>query len=308
MSEEPSRPIPEALTGPHALAATTPRAEALARVRARLAAAGLDEAALDARLLVLDALGVESLDLLTRPDLPIGAAAAGRLAGFVTRRLAREPVARILGAAEFWGLPFRLGAATLVPRPDTETLVEAALAGLPDRQAPLRLLDLGTGSGAILVALLHELPNALGTGIDRSAAALAVARDNAALNGVADRATFVASDWAAAIMGSFELVVSNPPYISAGDVPGLQPEVARHDPRAALDGGPDGLDAYRVILRQSGRLLAGGARLVLEIGFDQAQAVTALGLAAGFGAPRLVRDVAGHPRVLVFAEATTTRS
>ena len=281
--------------------AATPRSEALRQARAILAAAGLDDAALEARLLALEALGIGALDLLMHGDVPIGETGAVALAGFIARRLAREPVSRILGLREFWGLPFRLSPDTLVPRPDTETIVETALGGIADRAAPLTLLDLGTGSGAILVALLHELPNAWGIGLDRAPAALATARDNAALNGVAERAAFLCGDWANALAGRFDLVVSNPPYIPAADIPDLDPEVVLHDPLAALDGGPDGLAAYRILLGQAGRLLAPGGRLVLEIGYDQTESVSALGIAAGFPAPELTRDLGGRPRALAFA-------
>ncbi|KMO27620.1 SAM-dependent methyltransferase, partial [Methylobacterium tarhaniae] len=171
---------------------------------------------------------------------------------------AGEPVARIIGAWEFWGLPFGLSSDTLVPRPDTETLVEAALGlGLgPD--APHRLADLGTGSGCILVALLTEWPQAVGLGIDRSPGACVTARANAARNGVADRAAFAVGDWASALSGPFDVVVANPPYIASEVIAGLSGEVRDHDPRLALDGGADGLDAYRTILAQVPRLLAPG--------------------------------------------------
>jgi release factor glutamine methyltransferase len=277
------------------------RSEAMARLRGKFTQAGIEEAALDARLLATEALGIAALDLLLGAEKPIGQTGADRLAAMAARRLAREPVARILGLRGFWGLPFRLSPETLVPRPDTETLVETALAGIADRDAPIRILDLGTGSGCILVALLHELPQASGLGLDRSPAALATARDNAFLNGVGDRAAFVASDWAQAINARFNLIVANPPYIPAAEIETLDPEVAEHDPRGALDGGPDGLVAYRAILADSYRLLAGPGRLILEIGYDQADAVAKVAMAAGFPPPQLARDLGGNPRVLTFS-------
>ncbi|MEE7502928.1 peptide chain release factor N(5)-glutamine methyltransferase [Methylobacterium mesophilicum] len=265
------------------------RREALRALTARLHAGGVAEAAGDARFLLLGLLGLEARDLLIEGDRRVGAADA-----------ASEPVARILGAWEFWGLPFRLGPDTLVPRPDTEILVEVALAARPDRAAPLRCLDLGTGTGCILTALLSERPRATGVGLDRSEGALRVARDNAAANGVGDRARFVAGDWCDALRGRFDLVVSNPPYIARAVIATLEREVRGHDPAAALDGGTDGLDAYRRILDGAGTRLAQGGLLVLEIGYDQAEAVADLARAAGYRERGLTRDLAGHDRVLCF--------
>lgn len=211
-------------------------------------------------------------------------------------------MARILGAWEFWGLPIRLAPETLVPRPDTEILVEAALATLSDRSAPLRCLDLGTGSGCILAALLSELPRAFGIGLDRSSAALTMARHNLVANGLSGRAALAAADWCDPIRGTFDLVVSNPPYIARNIIPTLQQEVRTHDPLAALDGGIDGLDAYRRILTgvRTVNVLAPAGTLALEIGYDQAAAVRGLAFAAGFTDRGLTRDLAGHDRVLCF--------
>lgn len=275
------------------------RQDAQRRLRSALAAAGLEEAALDARVLLGAALRLDGAALLMGGAEPLGEVGAARLAGLAARRLAREPVARILGSREFWGLPFRLSPATLVPRPETETVVEEALACLADRTAGRAILDLGTGSGAILVALLHELPAAWGVGLDRSPDALACAAGNAAANGVADRAAYCCSDWATAVDGRFDLVVSNPPYIRAGLVAGLAPEVRSHDPVRALDGGPDGLAAYRAILADLPRLLVAGGAAVLEIGFDQAEAVSRLAEGAGLTVERLATDLAGRPRAVV---------
>jgi release factor glutamine methyltransferase len=279
-----------------ALAPGTTRAQALRRVQDALAAGGIDGAGREARLLVPEALGCTALDLALRGDAPCGASAA-RLAAWLARRLGGEPVARILGAWEFWGLPFRLSPETLVPRPDSEAAVEAALAVLPEGGA--RLLDLGTGSGCLLVALLHARPAAFGLGLDRAEGALRTARANARANGVGDRAAFVRGDWAAALAGPFDLVIANPPYIASGAIADLAPEVRGHDPRAALDGGPDGLAAYRAILARAPDLLVPGGHLVLEIGHDQGEAVAALVAAAGLVPGPLRRDLAGHPRVAV---------
>lgn len=278
------------------------RRAALRRSTALLAAGGIAEAAGDARFLMLGLLGLESSDLLLEGERILDPDEATGLDAALARRLAGEPVARILGAWEFWGLPMRLAPETLVPRPDTEILVEAALAAVPDRKAALRCLDLGTGSGCILAALMSELPRAFGVGLDRAPAALRMARYNAVANGLGHQAAFVAGDWCDAVGGAFDLVVSNPPYIAQDLIPGLDREVRGHDPLAALDGGPDGLVAYRRILDgvRAAALLAAGGTLVMEIGFDQAEAVRALARAAGFIDRGLTRDLAGHDRVLSF--------
>lgn len=279
------------------------RRAALAALRAALAGADSDTSDLDARILLTRALGIDAAALLREPDLPLGEDGAARVSAYGRRRLAGEPVGRILGEREFWGLPFRLSPGTLEPRPDTETVVAAALARCPDRAGSASVLDIGTGSGCILVALLSERPQARGIGTDRSRDALATARRNAAANGVAARASFVACDWAGALRGPFDVVVSNPPYIRAGDIAGLAPEVARHDPRAALDGGPDGLAAYRAILADLPRLLAPGGTAILEIGHDQAEAVRALAAGTGLEVREVVRDLGGRDRVAVLGRS-----
>ncbi|WP_201859547.1 peptide chain release factor N(5)-glutamine methyltransferase [Microvirga soli] len=272
------------------------RAEALRELRRTLAEAGFETAALDARLLVLTALGISATDLITWPDTPLTPDQAGTLAAFAQRRLNHEPVARIVGEREFWGLPFRLSPETLVPRPDTETLVETALDLLPDHQAPLRIVDFGTGSGCILVALLHELPQATGLGVDLSFGAVVTARANADDNRVGNRCHFVLSRWADAISGRFDLIVSNPPYIASGVIPGLDQEVREHDPRLALDGGPDGLEPYRILLAEAERLLAPGGLLAVEIGYDQAEALSSLAGLHGLEILRIAHDLPGNPR------------
>jgi len=278
------------------------RRAALRHCAAVLEAGGLAEAAVDARFLVLGILGLEGRDLLLAGDCPLHDSEAAALDAALVRRLSGEPVARILGAWEFWGLPIRLGPETLVPRPDTEILVAAALATIADRHAPLRCLDLGTGSGCILAALLSELPRAFGIGLDRSAAALDIARYNLAANGLAGRSAVAVSDWCDAVTGSFDLLVSNPPYIARDVLPTLHREVRTHDPRAALDGGPDGLDAYRRILEgvRTQGLLAPEGTLIVEIGFDQGTVVRDLAAATGFVDHGLTRDLAGNDRVLSF--------
>ncbi|MEH3118017.1 MAG: peptide chain release factor N(5)-glutamine methyltransferase [Methylorubrum populi] len=263
--------------------------------------AGLPNARPDARFLALHTLALTPLDLTLYGREPLGEAGAEALGRAAARRLAGEPVARILGAWEFWGLPFALSPETLVPRPDTESVVEAALRLFPESGRTLRLIDLGTGSGCILVALLHERARAIGIGLDRAEGALAVARRNADANGVGERAAFLRGSWLDALAGPFDLIVSNPPYIAAPVVATLDAEVRLHDPRAALDGGADGLDAYRAILFEIVRrpsLLSPQGALVLEIGYDQGEALTTLAGEMGFTDLCVGRDLAGNDRVV----------
>jgi release factor glutamine methyltransferase len=221
-----------------------------------------------------------------------------RLGADVARRLRHEPVARIVGRKEFWSLPLRITPAVLVPRPETETVVEAALAVVA-RSAAARIADIGVGSGAILLALLSELPNAMAIGTDRDAGALQVARRNAEDLGLGGRAAFVACDFGAALAGACDLVVSNPPYIATREIATLAPEVRDFDPRGALDGGSDGLTAYRAVAADAPRLLAPGGWLVVEVGIGQADAVTALFAGIGLETPDPPRrDLAGVPRVV----------
>ena len=262
----------------------------------------IDSAELDARLLTGEVLGLDLTGLITAAKRTLTADESDRLESLARRRLAGEPVARILGHKEFWGLSLRLSPATLVPRADTETLVELALdmlraSGAPDRR--LRVADLGTGSGAILLALLSELPQARGIGTDISAEALQTAATNAARAGLSDRASFVSCDYASGLSGAFDLIVSNPPYIRSAEIAGLAAEVREHDPLAALDGGPDGLDAYRALIPQAARLLTPGAALVVEAGRGQSRDIEALMTAAGLtrGQPPKA-DLAGIQRAV----------
>ncbi|PWE75601.1 SAM-dependent methyltransferase [Bradyrhizobium sp. SUTN9-2] len=268
---------------------------------AQLRSARLDEAELDARILISAALGLDLTGLVTQAARLLTAAEASRLTQHAQRRIAGEPVSRILGTREFWGLPFRLSEATLVPRPDTETVVELALEILRERQAsdPPRIADIGTGSGAILLALLHEIPDAFGVGTDLSQNALMTARDNAAALGLADRAAFVACSYAAALGGPFDLIVSNPPYIPSAEIPKLSIEVREHDPHLALDGGNDGYDAYRALIPQASERLAPGGALVVEAGQGQAQNIETLMRAAALSLNRSPKaDLAGIPRAV----------
>jgi release factor glutamine methyltransferase len=281
-------------------------AAAARRALAReLRAAGIDSPELDARLLVAHALELDHAALAAADARVLSRDEAEAIAALGRRRLAREPVARILGQKEFWSLKLRIDAATLVPRPETEMVVEAALAALDAvaaRSHALRIADLGTGSGALLLALLAELPHAFGVGTDVSLGALAIARDNARRLGQS-RAAFLACDMAAALDGPFDLVVANPPYIRSGDIAALAPEVRDFDPRSALDGGADGLDCYRTIAATVPRLLAPGGALVVEIGAGQAQAVSALLSAAGLAGAPPRPDLNGVQRALVGKKA-----
>ncbi len=269
---------------------------------ARLQSVGLEEAALDARLLVGAALELDLTGMVTQAARQLTPEEAARLEGYAQRRLAHEPVARILGAREFWGLPFRLSEATLVPRPDTETVVELALEifrGLTISGRRPRIADIGVGSGAILLALLHEIPEAFGVGTDVSLMALETARDNAAALGLADRAGLVACSYAAALHGPFDLIVSNPPYIPSGEIPKLSIEVREHDPRLALDGGNDGYDAYRALIPQAAERLAPGGALIVEAGQGQARDIETLMTAAALTVDRPPRaDLAGILRAV----------
>ena len=280
------------------LSEAMPRGRARTELAALFAQAGLPCSDLDARLLVCAACGIDHAGLVRDPEAPLGPA-AGRLSKLAAGRLARAPVSRLLGRREFWGLSFAVRPEVLDPRPETEGVIGAVLDAIGGRRAdPLRLLDLGTGSGAILCALLHELPGAFGVGLDRSAAACRVARDNAEALGLGARAAFACGSWGNALAGRFDAIVSNPPYIPHGDLAGLEPEVREHDPLAALDGGADGLEAYRAILAELGRLLAPGGVAALECGHDQGAAVAALAAGGGLADVRVLKDLAGHDRVV----------
>jgi release factor glutamine methyltransferase len=276
---------------------------ASAAAAGRLRHAGLTTPELDARLLLCHAAGLSHEAYVALLETELTAEAAKRFGAAIARRLQGEPVSRILGVREFYGRVFAIDAATLDPRPDTETLVEAAFAIIEQRggcEAPLKLLDLGTGSGCILLTLLAELPAASGVGIDVSAAALACAKANAERLGVERRASFVASDWLQAVTGRFDLIVANPPYLAGSEIAGLAREVSGYEPRAALDGGIDGLQAYRRFVPRARENLRRGGTLLLEIGSDQAGPVIELMAAAGLRmeGQTLWRDLGGRPRVI----------
>ena len=266
----------------------------------RLLRAGSASPGLDARLLIEGSVGVENAD----PDLLLSAEALTRLEGFAARRIGGEPVWRILGEREFWGLPFRLSPATLEPRPDSETIVETALGQLAGRrEEELKLLDLGTGTGCLLIALLSELLQARGLGIDLSDEACRTAAGNATLNGVDDRAAFRQGSWTEGLAGRFDLIVSNPPYIPSEEIATLSVEVREHDPLLALDGGADGLGPYRLFASTLPPLLAPGGIIVFEIGAGQGPDVVALMRAGGLEFRGSRNDLGGHERALIFTLA-----
>lgn len=260
--------------------------------------APIDTPELDARLLVGAVTNLDLTGLSLHASRKLTLDEAERLAASVQRRLAHEPVARILGRKEFWSLDLKLSDATLVPRTDTETLVEAALALHPDKTQPIHFADIGTGSGAILLSLLSMWPNSMGIGLDISLTALRTARDNARALKLDDRAVFVASNYTAALRGSFDLIVSNPPYIASGEIELLAPDVRNFEPRRALDGGADGLDAYRILCTDAARLLRPGGTLAVEVGHRQADEVAALMTATGMTVLPYRNDLAGIARAV----------
>jgi release factor glutamine methyltransferase len=249
----------------------------------------------EARLLLAHANGLTRNDLNRDPALPIDTSA---YENHLARRITREPLALIIGRREFWSLEFQVSAATLIPRPDSETLVEAALAAFAGRSPPRRILDLGTGTGCLLLALLNEFPSAFGIGLDRAPDAAALAKANAVQLGLADRSAFAVGDWTNPIGTSFDLIVSNPPYIKRSDIDSLMPEVANYEPRTALDGGPDGYDAYRAIVPHLRQHLEQNGAAVLELGEGQATYVAERAREAGLGTT-LRLDLAAVPRAIV---------
>jgi release factor glutamine methyltransferase len=269
----------------------------------RLRGAAIEAPRLEARRLLAHVLGTTEEALLRDPRAAVPADKAAHFAALLARRVAHEPFAYLTGRVGFWTLELEVSPATLIPRADSETLVEAALAACPDKGAALRVLDLGTGTGALLLAVLSELPTASGIGIDLKPAAAALAARNAARLGLAARARFLAGDWAAAVRGPFDLVLCNPPYIESAAIAGLMPEVARHEPASALDGGADGLAAYRPIIADLARVLAPRGVAVLELGAGQQAAVEALARAAGLSPEACRADLGGVPRALVLRAA-----
>jgi release factor glutamine methyltransferase len=291
-------PRPGCLRSGLNLEASTARSEALASLEKAFEISGIENPAREARISLCAASGISPVALIVDPLEPLGSAAS-KVQEVAARRAASEPLSRIVGKREFWGLSFAITPQVLDPRPETETIVEAVLSILSDRREdPMRILDLGVGSGALLCALLTEFGAARGLGVDISADAAEVARGNLQACGLASRAEIRVGDWTSGLEGRFDLIVSNPPYIPTADLAGLPREVRDFDPSLALDGGIDGLDAYRRILPESRRLLAPGGWLLAELGGTQAADVTAIANQCGFTDVRTYQDLAGANRVV----------
>lgn len=286
---------------------SAPLVALLTAAQTTLARAGVEAPGREARLLLAHARGQADRGLPPAAVDAVDEATRVRFEAVVARRARREPFAYVVGEREFWSLPFSVGPDVLVPRPESETLVEAALALKPDACAPLRILDLGTGSGCLLLALLAERPQAWGVGIDRSGAAIARARANAQALGLSHRAAFVVGDWLEAVTGRFDIIVSNPPYIPDAEISHLEPEVARYEPRLALAGGSDGLHCYRRIFPALSKHWTASGVALFEMGADQAAA--AVGLAASFNFSEIaVRpDLAGQARCLIVRGDTSKK-
>jgi release factor glutamine methyltransferase len=265
--------------------------------------ANIENPRAEARLLLEHATAQSREALIGHPERVLRAGEARAFRALLRRRTKCEPMAYIRGEKEFWSLPFKVTPDVLIPRPDSECLIEAALREVPDRDAPLRVLDLGTGSGCLLLALLSERPRATGIGVDASEKALAVARANAVQLGLGGRAHFVCADWQSAIRGTFDVILANPPYIVDEEIAGLAPDVAQFEPRAALSGGADGFAAYRLILRDLVTILAEDGIAILEIGVGQAQSVDRIAVAAGLAPAGLAHDLAGHERGVLYRPA-----
>ena len=277
---------------------------ALDRASQRLAGAGIDRARHEARLLLSHLTGLSFASQIADPDRLLEDEAQTRFEQLIARRENREPLSHLTGEREFWSLPFKVSEAVLDPRPDSETLVEAALERFPDPDARLSVLDLGTGSGCLLLSVLESRPRARGIGIDVSAQALRIAAENASRLGLSGRACFVCGDWGAALDEAFDLVLCNPPYITSGALAGLEPEVARYEPRTALDGGADGLTAYRDLAPQLSRLLRSDGVAMVEIGAGQSTIITAIFKKNGLRVSEVYRDLSGIQRCLAVAPGT----
>ena len=274
------------------------RSDRLRLAAERLKAAGIDEASEDARRLLLAASELSPARLLTEMTSEMPGDEAQRFEALIARREQREPLSHIFGTQPFWTLELKVTRDVLTPRADTETLIEAALKAIPDRSAPLRILDIATGSGAIILALLSEYPNATGVATDLSEAAMDVARENAKRTGLSDRVTFRRQSWAEGLEGPFDLVVSNPPYIASSVIETLEPEVRSYEPRLALEGGETGFEPYPHLFDEAARLLSSGGLALFEIGYDQGALALEAAAEAGAKQTRLIKDLAGNDRVV----------
>ncbi|MCC7259403.1 MAG: peptide chain release factor N(5)-glutamine methyltransferase [Alphaproteobacteria bacterium] len=277
------------------------RGQALTEAAAQLSSAGLETARLDARLLLGYATGITQEALIGYPERAVDGDALARYRTYIERRARHEPLAYVTGEKEFWGLTLGVTAHTLIPRPDSETLVAVVLDALPDRNAPWRILDLGTGSGCLLLALLKELPNARGVGVDIDPSAVTQAARNAQVLGMESRSHWHVGCWAEGVSGPFDIVISNPPYIPAAAITALAPEVAEYEPHLALDGGVDGLICYRQITAELDGLLAPGGIAAFEFGIGQGAAVRDIGIHAGLRFVTSAHDLAGIERCVVFS-------
>jgi len=274
--------------------------EALRLTTSRLQEAGIESAGLDARILLEHILGVSREELLFSLDLTLTTAQYTRLENLVEERKKRSPIAKLIGKREFWGLDFTVSAATLDPRPDSETLIEEILERVQDRAFALKILDLGTGTGCLLFSLLSEFPAAKGVAVDVSAEALEIARQNAASLGLVERVDFIHSKWAENIHGEkFDIIVSNPPYIPSAEIAELAPEVAVFEPKLALDGGVDGLDCYRTIIKQLPNLLAENGFAAFEIGIGQEKDIEKIAGENGLKLVTAKKDLGGIIRCLI---------
>jgi release factor glutamine methyltransferase len=262
---------------------------------------GIPTPQLDARVLMNHSLGITSETLMNSGSKNLSETEASKYRKLVERRLKREPIAYITGRKEFWSMNFNVSSSTLVPRPDSETLVEAVLADFP-RGKSLRVLDLGTGSGCLLLSILSEFANATGVGVDLSPEAVKIATENAEKLGLSERVVFKVSDWATNLNGEFDIIISNPPYIPSQQITVLDQEVRDYEPRAALDGGKDGLDCYRIIIPQTARLITESGKIYFEIGNGQDEEVRKIGTASGLNFVKEAQDLAGTIRVISFSK------
>lgn len=267
-------------------------------IKDKLAQAGIDTPDLDARIFMREVFGIEDSDFILDSPIKPTEVQNDLLVQYVARRIKGEPVSRILGVREFWSLPFKVTADTLDPRPDTEIMIEAALKAFPDAKTPQKLLDLGTGTGCILISLLHEWPQAQGVGVDISEGALSVAAENAVRNNVSERAAFICADWGEGITDKFDVILSNPPYIPSEDIANLENAVKNHDPIHALDGGKDGLDCYKTIVMAIKSLLNTEGRAFLEIGYQQGADLTRIVEEYGLCVETIHPDLGGIPRIV----------